>query len=52
MLWVKGSDYCQGLHRHIQWVSSLYKHHVLAGSTLQKDLVGDFLGDKKYSSPP
>lgn len=33
-------DHCQGLHRHVQGVSTLHEHHVLAGCTLQKDLVG------------
>lgn len=44
VLQVKGRDHGQGLHRHIQGVSTLHEHHVLAGCALQKDVVGHFLG--------
>lgn len=40
---VAGGDHRQGLHGHVQGVSALHKHHVLAGRALQEDLVGDFL---------
>ena len=44
VLQVKGRDHGQGLHRHIQGVSALHEHHVLAGRALQEDAVGHFLG--------
>lgn len=50
VLWVKGRDHCQGLHGHIQCISSLHKHHVLTGSALQEDLVGDFLGTRNIAA--
>ena len=52
MFCVQGRDHCQGLHRHIQWVSSLHKHHVLTGSTLQQDLMGDCLGTRSIADCP
>lgn len=44
VLGVAGGDSGQGLHRHVQGVSALHEHHVLAGRALQQDLPGDFLG--------
>ena len=44
VLQVKGRDHGQGLHGHVQGVSALHEHHVLAGRALQEDVVGHFLG--------
>ena len=46
VLRVAGGDHGQGLHRHVQGVSTLYEHHVLTGRALQKNLVGEFLGTR------
>lgn len=47
---VAGGDRGQGLHRHVQGVSALHEHHVLAGRALQKDLVGEFLGTRSTAA--
>lgn len=49
---VTGRDHGQGLHGHVQGVSALHKHHVLAGRALQQDLLGDFLGQGAQQPRP